>query len=389
MTATTRTERQPSPDAAKFAPLFEPFWLGGLELRNRIVMAPMTRCLSPNGVPGPDVADYYRRRAEGGVGLIITEGTWIPHPVASNEENAPRFYGDDALAGWKTVLENVHEAGGKIMPQLWHVGQIDKPKLSNLYDEEVQSAEPQIGPSGMIGNLGEMPVLRGKPATQQELDDVIEAFAKAAETAYRMGFDGVEIHGAHGYLIDQFFWTVTNLRTDKYGGSPRARGQFAADVIAAVRARTSKDFPVMLRISQWKGQNYDATIAASPEELSDLLAPSVEAGVTGFHCSQRRFWQGEFGTDCNLAGWTKKVTGKPTITVGSVGLDQEMLETFFNDGCSTVSLDSLIDLFNQGQFDLVALGRSLIANPDWPHIIQDGRLGDLKPYKSKMLQSLI
>lgn len=101
--------------------LFEPVTLGSLSLANRIVMAPMTRCLSPGGVPGPDVARYYRRRIEGGVGLVITEGTWIPHPSASNEPDAPRFYGEDALAGWQRVVDEVHAAGGKIMPQLWHV----------------------------------------------------------------------------------------------------------------------------------------------------------------------------------------------------------------------------------------------------------------------------
>src|SRR5208283_1155497 len=109
--------------------LFRPLDYKGLHLSNRIVMAPMTRCFSPGGVPGADVAAYYRRRAESGVGLIVTEGTWIPHHAASNEENAPRFYGDDALAGWRHVVAEVHAAGGKIMPQLWHTGLTRRPVL--------------------------------------------------------------------------------------------------------------------------------------------------------------------------------------------------------------------------------------------------------------------
>src|SRR5882724_9478699 len=109
--------------------LFQPVKIGRLELKNRIVMAPMTRAMSPKGIPGIDVAKYYRRRAEGGTGLIITEGTFIPHWSAGHDENAPRFYGDDALAGWKHVVEEVHAAGGKIFPQLWHVGLVRKPTL--------------------------------------------------------------------------------------------------------------------------------------------------------------------------------------------------------------------------------------------------------------------
>src|ERR1700743_3109152 len=103
--------------------LFQPLQIGALRLKNRIVMAPMTRYMSPGGVPGENVAAYYRRRAEGGTGLIISEGTWIPHPTASNDDKVPRFHGDDALAGWKRVVDEVHAAGAKMFPQLWHVGQ--------------------------------------------------------------------------------------------------------------------------------------------------------------------------------------------------------------------------------------------------------------------------
>src|SRR5687768_9794432 len=151
MSGTVETAHRDDSQKVPVDSLFQPFRLGSLQLANRIVMAPMTRCMSPNGVPGAEVAEYYRRRAEGGVSLIMTEGTWIPHPVASNDENAPRFYGKDALAGWAAVLQAVHSAGAKIMPQLWHVGQSDKPELANLYEDVKESGQAQVGPSGMTG----------------------------------------------------------------------------------------------------------------------------------------------------------------------------------------------------------------------------------------------
>jgi hypothetical protein len=118
--------------------LFKPTRIGGVDLPNRIAMAPMTRAMSPGGVPGENVARYYRRRAEGGVGLVITEGTFIPHPSAGHDQNAPRIYGDDALRGWTRVVKDVHGAGARIFAQLWHVGLVRKPQVegANVYEEK-------------------------------------------------------------------------------------------------------------------------------------------------------------------------------------------------------------------------------------------------------------
>src|SRR5260370_12618835 len=131
--------------------LFKPTRIGGLELNNRIAMAPMTRAMSPGGVPDENVARYYRRRAEGGVGLIITEGTFIPHPSAGHDENAPRIYGDDALKGWRHVVEQVHDAGARIFAQLWHVSLIRKPQVEGaglVYDKSPNS-DDRFSPSGI------------------------------------------------------------------------------------------------------------------------------------------------------------------------------------------------------------------------------------------------
>ena len=370
--------------------LFSQYRLGGLELANRVVMAPMTRCLSPGGVPGPDVAAYYRRRVEGGVGLIITEGTWIPHPAASNEENAPRFYGEDALTGWRHIVAEVHEAGGKIMPQLWHTGLTKRPVVDNLYEAVAEDYSKKVSPSGYVG-IGERV---GEPMTEAQIEKVIEAYATAAETAQALGFDGVEIHGAHGYMVDQFFWHETNKRTDHWGGATHAeRARFGVEMIRACRKRVSPSFPIVLRFSQWKMQDYGARLAETPAELAGLLEPLADAGVDVFHASQRRFWLPEFaGSDLNLAAWAKKLTGKPAITVGSIGLGQEMMETKSDYAAVPATLehfDKLIHMLERGDFDLVAIGRALIADSHWADKLRRHAYSELHPFSKESLAELI
>lgn len=361
-------------------PLFQPFTLVNLTLQNRIVMAPMTRSKSPGGIPGQDVAAYYRRRAEGGVGLIVTEGTSIPHPAAVFYPDVPRFYGEDALAGWKRVVDEVHRAGGVIFPQLWHVGVMRDP--SHPLPPGVQP----MSPSG-LRLPGEK---SGVAMTQAEIDAVIQAYGEAAQSAKRLGFDGIEIHGAHGYLIDQFLWEGTNQRTDFYAGSIAARTTFAVEVLREVRRAVGPGYPVVLRYSQWKLQDYGAKLATTPLELEQLLTPLVAAGADAFHCSSRRFWDAEFeGSNLNLAGWTKKLTGLPTITVGSVTLNEEFMTTFRSDeGAAVTGLDELVERLASGEFDLVALGRALIVNPSWPQQVRNGKLNELRPFHKDALATL-
>ncbi|MGG1878492.1 MULTISPECIES: NADH:flavin oxidoreductase [Paenibacillus] len=334
--------------------LFQPVTIGNMKLPSRIVMAPMTRGFSPGGIPGPDVAAYYRRRAENGVGLIVTEGTIVNHPEAHQQPGVavPHFYGEQALAGWSKVVSEVHEAGGKVIPQLWHMG---------------------LNPDRSVNEL-----------TEAEIRDIVEAFAQAAADAKRIGFDGIELHGAHGYLIDQFFWEKTNQRTDRYGGDIVARTRFAVEVIEACRQAVGPDYPIVLRISQWKGSDYSAKLAETPEQLGQFLAPLVEAGVDIFHCSTRRFWQPEFdGSELNLAGWVKQLTGKPTITVGSIGLDSEVT-SYFSEGkgaeAESTSIDKLISKLDRQEFDLVAVGRALLVDPAWAAKLRDGRWSEMTPF---------
>ena len=372
--------------APSLAPLFDPVKLGRLELRNRVVMAPMTRAFSPDGVPGINVADYYRRRAEGGVGLIISEGTWVGHPSASNDPNVPKFYGEAALAGWREIRRQTHAAGAKMVPQLWHIGAAAKSQVAEIYKEHAGDEAERLGPSGLV----KTGVEGGRPMTGQEIEEVIEAYAVAARAAFDIGFDGVEIHGAHGYLVDQFLWDETNRRDDEFGGDVGARTRFAVEIVRRIRSRTAPDFPIFFRFSQWKMQDYGARAWPTPADLQLFLDPLVAAGVDVFHCSQRRYWEPEFsGSDLNLAGWTRKLSGKPTITVGSVTLNAEMISTLMDGQKATPrSIADLVDRLRRQEFDLVAIGRALITNPDWPKVVSAGDVNALNPFSVGALAEL-
>jgi 2,4-dienoyl-CoA reductase-like NADH-dependent reductase (Old Yellow Enzyme family) len=361
--------------------LFQPFQLKSLNLKNRFVMAPMTRCFSPYGVPTEEVAGYYQRRAEGHVGLILSEGTVINRPASANRRDIPHFYGEESLMGWKKVIDGVHAAGGVMGPQIWHVG-IGAPAEPTNWKPEHASE----GPSGLYGpNLS-----NGVTMSEMEIQDTIKAFADAARNAQRLGFDTVEIHGAHGYLIDEFFWEATNQRKDSYGGTTlAARNRFAIEVVKAVREAVGDDFPILLRLSQWKPLDYYAKLAKTPREMETWLTPLAEAGVDIFHCSQRRFWMPEFpGSELNFAGWAKKLTGKTTITVGTVGLEGEFLKAFAGEGSSAHSINGVIKRFEKGEFDLVAVGRALITDPDWVQKVEEGRLSELRGFSNEDLKRL-
>ncbi|MEV0248747.1 NADH:flavin oxidoreductase [Nocardia sp. NPDC050712] len=355
--------------------LDRPFTVGDLTVANRIAMAPMTRNMSPGGVPGSDVAEYYARRAANNVGLIITEGTYINRTAAAAYDNVPHFYGEQSLAGWAQVAEQVHLAGGRIIPQLWHTGVA-----------RTATEPPADSPSG-VGLAGES---AGKAMTQADIDDTVAAFAEGAAAAERLGFDGAELHGAHGYLIDSFLWSGTNQRTDGYGGDPASRARFAVEIVEAVRAAVSPGFPIFFRLSQWKSGNYEAKLAENPGELEQILAPLVAAGVDAFHASTRRYWLSEFeGSDLNLAGWVKKLTGKPTVTVGSVGLDQEFVGAAgWQKQAAVAGIDQLLDRLERDEFDLIAVGRALLANPDWVTKALQGRLDETIAFDRGVLKSL-
>lgn len=368
--------------------LFRPIQVGSMTIPNRIVMAPMTRGASPGGIPDDTVAAYYRQRAEGGVGLIITEGTYVSEDTALYDPMIPNLFDPDALDGWANVVKEVHAAGGLIAPQLWHIGLAPKSDLQEVYGGRPDTRAVPIGPSGLM-QKGEP---HGRAMTEADIDEISQAYVDAAAASYRIGFDAIELHAAHGYLIDEFFWDETNVRADKYGGDAGERTRFAVDIVKGIKARTAPDFPVILRFSQWKLQNLHARAWPSPAELEQFLTPLAEAGVDMFHCSQRRFWLPEFdGSPLNLAGWTKKLSGKPAISVGSVTLNEEFLDALLVEGMTgTLSgLEALIERMKNDEFDMIAIGRALIANPDWTDMVKRGEVAKLRPFKREMLADLI
>lgn len=364
--------------------LFQPLALRGAALRNRIVMSPMTRGFCPGGVPGADVAAYYRRRAAGGAGLIITEGVGVDHPSALGEaglgENAiPQLHGDAALDGWRRVVADVHAEGGAIFPQLWHMGVMKEPGTGPHPDA------PPMRPSGLWGPLGRKTSIdpgyidrvaaATQPMSDGEIADVIAAYARSAANARAVGFDGVALHGGHGYLLDTFLWGETNRRADRWGGDRAGRTRFAVEVVRAVRDAIGDGMAISFRFSQWKQQDFTARLAATPEELGDILGPLAEAGVDLFEASTRYFAQPAFpesGSPLNLAGWAKSLTGKLTMTVGGVGIDKGYYDTMAGAEASVARLDVLMERFDRGEFDLVGVGRMLLHEPEWVRKIRAG-----------------
>ena len=365
--------------------LFEPFQFGSISLKSRITMAPMTRAQSPSGVPTDDVAAYYKRRVEGGAALIISEGTFINVPEAGGLANVPEFYGN-GLQGWERVVKSVHASGGVFFPQLWHTGierhSLPKDMLATNYSDCIS-----VGPSGLIDTKTRL----NDPMSEALIEQTIDAFVQGIVDAKNIGCDGVELHGAHGYLIDEFFWGETNQRTDKWGGDISSRTLFATEIIKRARKVIGDEFPIIIRFSQWKNSNYDAKLAHTPEQLTQFLTPLIDAGVSGFDCSTRRFWLPEFdNSELNLAGWTKKLTGMPTISVGAVGLDKTFSAStlFTTANFNKQTIEKLLVMMERGDFDLIAVGRAFLANPNWPNLLKEHRFNEIKPYSADSVMTL-
>lgn len=368
-------------------PLYQPLTIRGMTVCNRIVMAPMTRGFSPDGVPGDDVAAYYRRRAAGHCGLIITEGVAVDHPAAMgdaglDEKDVPYLAGERPLAGWRKVVEGVHAEGGRIIAQLWHQGVLRKPGTGPNPDVAT------VSPSGFWGPLGRMtsvmpesipadPVI-GRPMTENEIEAAIEAFVRCARNAIAVGFDGVALHGAHGYLIDNFLWEGTNLRDDRWGGDRKRRGAFAVEIVRRIRAAIGEDYPIFFRFSQWKQQDFKATLADTPEELAEVLCPLADAGVDVFDASVRYFNRHAFdGSPLSLAGWAKKVTGKYAMAVGGVGINQGVYDTA-KKAEVVDNVELALNRFEAGEFDLIAVGRAMLGDANWARKARAGE--DIRAY---------
>ena len=373
-----RLQPVPQPTSIDLAPLFTPFAINGLKLPNRFVMPGMQRQWCDDGAPQPKLAEYYRERVEGGVGLIITESCAVDHPSSTQTPMFCRIT-NATMSAWQRCFDAVNRAGGRMFLQLWHEGAIRKEGGDGTY-----SQFPTLSPSGLV-HAGKP---NGRAATREDMDAIRDAFVRGALAARELGAAGVEVHSCHGYLLDQFLWPETNRRTDGYGGDDiRARVRFPAEIVAAMREGLGKEFPISFRFSQWKEVNYRARIAPTPEDLRAMLTILRGAGVDLFHASARYFWVPEWpDSDLGIAGWAKSMTAAPVIAVGSVGLDTDVMDNFFGKEAKSTGEEGLRELlrrFDNREFDLISVGRSLIGDAQWVNKVRDGRLSEIRMFTKK------
>ncbi|MBQ4863020.1 alkene reductase [Pseudoalteromonas sp. MMG013] len=343
--------------------LFTPYKLNNsITLSNRILMAPLTRCMADDKlVPTEEMAAYYTRRAD--TGLIISEATII-RPDGQGYPNTPGLFTDEQIAGWKKITTSVHNAGGKIFAQLWHVGRVAHPYFFG--EGDVLSAS-SIGIEGSVPRMRELTFQTPRAASTEEIAQLVTDYAQAASNAMAAGFDGVEIHGANGYLIDQFLHYAANQRDDKYGGTPENMARFALEVVDAVADKIGAD-RVALRLSPgayflMQSHNDDrAVFDYLLRELNSRDLAFVHIGI--FDDSMTFDYLGGHASDYVRSIYTGTLVGVGGYTA----------ET----GAKAMADD---------RFDLVAIGRPMIANPDYIHRVKNNET--LVAYEEGMLQELV
>jgi len=324
------------------SPLFQPSRIGDIDVANRIVMAPLTRSRADEAkgdIPGSAMnVDYYRQRS--GAGLIISEGTQVS-PVGKGYMATPGIYSEAQVEGWKHITHAVHEAGSKIIAQIWHVGRITHPDLTGGAQPVAPSPlQPQVVAYTHNGKV-DVPVPHA--LTTDEVKQVVQQFRQAAANAMRAGFDGVEIHGANGYLVDQFIRDGANQRTDEYGGSVENRCRFALDVVDACVAEIGAG-RVGIRLSPLTSFNDSSD--SNPQAVFGHLVEALNTrGIAFIH-----FIEGETGGPRDLTGfdyaWAR----------------QAFKGTYIANNSYTREM--AIDAIESGRADAIAFGRLFIANPD-------------------------
>ena len=371
------------------SPLFEPLQVRGATLPNRFIMGPMAKkSAGADGVPSLELGAYYGRRVHGGVGTVFTGGVFIEHQstlgdFGMTDTGTPYMWSDAALDAWRSIVSEVHDAGGLIFPQLIHIGAMKS------------KGGPSFTPSGSWGPTDrptgyskEAVVAYSRPGhamTETEVQDVIAAFAAAAGNAKAVGFDGIALHGGHGYLIDNFLWAETNWREDYWGGNHVERTRFAVEVVRAVRRAVGEEMPISFRFSQWKPQDFYARLAETPQQLEEILGPLVDAGVDIFEASAREFTDAAFADHPdNLACWTRKITGCPTVMIGGPGIRRVQLEAPLTPPQTVDNLDDIVRRYEHGEFDLLAVARALLNDAHWVERARAG--GPFLPFDPKCLK---
>ncbi|MCX0269601.1 NADH:flavin oxidoreductase [Nocardia zapadnayensis] len=337
-------------------PVLSEVRIGALRLRNRAVVAPMSRVSTAgDGVPTDAMAEYYAEFAAGGFGLITTEGTYIDAEFSQAYPDQPGIVTERQIEAWRVVTDAVHAAGGVIALQLMHAGALVQGNRHG--DRSIAPSAVQPLGAKMAAYGGEGPFALPEAAARADIRRIVGGFGAAAERARAAGFDAVEIHGANGYLIDQFLTAYTNQRDDEYGGDPAGRVRFAVEVVRAVRAAVGPEFAVGLRLSQTKVNDFGYRWSGAGEAETIFRAVGT-AGVDYLHlASEGRDWYDTAVLDSGetVTRLARSVAGLPVIANGGMH-GPELART----------------VLEEGHADLVALGRGALANPDWPRVIAAG-----------------
>lgn len=339
-------------------PALDPTPLGPLPLPNRLAVAPMSRVSACRaGVPTERMARYYADFARGGFGLVITEGAYPDDDRSQAYWNQPGLATDEQAEGWAQVVRRVHEAGAPIVAQLMHAGALvqENPRAA-------QGLAPSaVPPKGMkmpdYGGRG--PYATPDAMTEADLAAVRDGFARAAARAVAAGFDGVEVHGANGYLLDQFVTVYTNRRTDRYGGGPEGRIRYPAEVVGAVREAVPEGFVVGVRMSQTKVNDFAYRWPGGADEAAVYFEALAAAGADYLHlASEGRDWleTAQIAPGVTISALAREVAGVPVMANG--GMDDPERARAVLEG---------------GHADLLSLGRGALANPDWPRRLAEGR----------------
>ncbi|MBW4841135.1 MAG: NADH:flavin oxidoreductase [Paenibacillaceae bacterium] len=357
----------------KFEKLFSKFHLGNLTLSNRTVVAPMTRIsATEDGLATERMARYYANFANGGFGLLISEGTYLDETYSQSYLNQPGIANEAQVESWKKVTHAVHQQGSNIFCQLMYSGALSQ---GNSYTNETiapSSVKPKTEPA--LAGTGRTEFFLPREMTYDDIQAVINSFADSAVRAREAGFDGVEIHGANGYLLDQFLTDYTNQRTDKYGGSIENRVRLMVEVIQAVRKAVGSMFVVGIRVSQTKVNDYHHKWASGEKEAEVIFKSLGKAGVDFIHINEYDATKPAFDDKgSSLAAFAKKYAGVAVIACGHLE-DPSKGET----------------LLSRGEADLIALGKGALANPDWiKKMVEGSSLSTLEdftyPIKDKEL----
>lgn len=336
-----------------------------LSLKNRIIMAPLTRCMADDDlIPTQDMADYYGRRGE--AGLIISEAVII-RADGQGYPNTPGLFTPAQIDGWRTVTNAVHQNGGKIFAQLWHTGRVAHPHFYQSTGSQDVMAPSAVGVEGNVPRMRELTYQIPKAISAEEIAQLVSDYSQAAANAIDAGFDGVEIHGANGYLIDQFLHHDSNRRIDEYGQTPENMSRFALEVVDAIVARIGNE-RTALRVSP--GAYFNMAGDSRDRDVFDYLVPELEKRDLAF------LHIGVFDDAMEF----EYLGGRASSYVRSI-----YNKTLVGVGSFTAETGS--DAIAKDRFDLLAIGRPFIANPDYVERVRTGK--DLVEYSDEMLTSLI